>query len=592
MQPASSTGAPTPGNANLRKWGPLAAIVVVAAAVIGFLVVGGGGDGDDTSDGTAAPTTEPTDTTPTDTSTDGGSDSTTAPPSGEIVYPLSHPQAVEQGIADQIDWGERCDVERGRIAVPDFFAPDCYAPFEGDNGGATSRGVTADSIKVVVYQGPDDDPVINYITDAVRVDDTNAEEAEVISDMVEYFETYYEFYGRSIDIEFFQGSGIASDEVAARADAVRIAEDIQPFVVIGGPALTSAFADELAAREVLCVSCGPSQPTEWYQERDPYVWGVDGSAMQKQAHVLEFIGKQLVGKPAEHAGDEAMQGTERSFALVYVESSQASTDLADEFAAGMEAAGAPLAERIPYVLDPATLQAQASQAIAKMKEAGVTTVILSGDPVAPRDLTREATAQNYFPEWIIAASTLMDTTAFARSYDQQQWANAFGVTQLAARLQPETSGYYSLYRWWTGKEPAAPDSIGVYMPAPMLVHGTLQVAGPNLTPESFRDGLFQLRTNKAISQPWLTWGDAGIWDEPDYLGIDDATLIWWDAEATGLDEIRRDGSGMYRYVDGGVRYLPGEWPTEEKLFDPDGAVAVYETTPEGEERPEYPSPAG
>ena len=29
---------------------------------------------------------------------------------------------------------------------------------------------------------------------------------------------------------------------------------------------------------------------------------------------------------------------------------------------------------------------------------------------------------------------------------------------------------------------------------------------------------------------------------------------------------------MYQFVDGGKRYLPGEWPTEDKMFDPDGAV--------------------
>ena len=44
--------------------------------------------------------------------------------------------------------------------------------------------------------------------------------------------------------------------------------------------------------------------------------------------------------------------------------------------------------------------------------------------------------------------------------------------------------------------------------------------------------------------------------------------------------------------DGGKRYLPGEWPTEDKLFDPAGAVAYYETPPAGEEPPTYPSPAG
>ena len=51
-------------------------------------------------------------------------------------------------------------------------------------------------------------------------------------------------------------------------------------------------------------------------------------------------------------------------------------------------AGVEVAENIPYALDPATLQETAANAIAQLKEAGVTTVIFAGDPVAPRDFTR------------------------------------------------------------------------------------------------------------------------------------------------------------------------------------------------------------
>ena len=87
--------------------------------------------------------------------------------------------------------------------------------------------------------------------------------------------------------------------------------------MLGGPALTSAFADELAAREMMCIGCTPGQPPEFYAERDPYVWGLDGSAAQKQTHALEFIAKQLVGKNAEHAGDDGFKTQPRKFGLVY-----------------------------------------------------------------------------------------------------------------------------------------------------------------------------------------------------------------------------------------------------------------------------------
>ncbi len=103
--------------------------------------------------------------------------------------------------------------------------------------------------------------------------------------MRDYYEQFYELYGRKVDLQFFVGSGIASDEVAARADAVRIAEEIQPFAVLGGPALTAAFGDELSSRGMLCISCNPSQPADWYADRDPYNFGIAASARQMNVHV-------------------------------------------------------------------------------------------------------------------------------------------------------------------------------------------------------------------------------------------------------------------------------------------------------------------
>jgi hypothetical protein len=304
------------------------------------------------------------------------------------------------------------------------------------------------------------------------------------------------------------------------------------------------------------------------------------------------VQKQLIGKPASHAGDQFV-AQERTFGYLYIESGANSKTLADSFSAGMTAAGAPLVETISYQLDPGTIQQQASQAVAKLKAAGVTTVIFNGDPVAPRDITKEATAQGYSPEWVIAAATLTDLTAFARTYDQEQWKHAFGVSTLAAKVTPEISGYYALHTWFTGKIPPADDTIGTFVPSPAVFYAVLQNVGPNLTPETFRDGLFaNPPTQRAISQPSLSWGQHDIWSGIEYAGVDDATALWWDPVATGPDELRKEGTGMYQFVDGGKRYLPGEWPTEDKMFVSDGAVSLYTDAPPGETSPEYPSPGG
>ena len=322
---------------------------------------------------------------------------------------------------------------RGRLAFPDYFAPECYAPFEGDNGGATSPGVTEDTIKVVFYLAPEEDPIINYITDAIAGDDTNDQRIETMENVVRFYHTYYELYGRRIELIPFNGTGFAADEVAARADAVRIAEEIQPFAVLSGPALTTAFSDELAARASCASPAGRANRRTSTPTAIRYAWAIDDNAEQKQDHVVEFVQKQLAGKNAEFAG-EAVAGSPRTFAWCTWTSGPSSAELADRFAGLMEAAGAPLVETIPYALDPATIQQTALQTITRLKTAGVTTVLFLGDPVAPRDFTREATAQDYFPEWVLARATLTDTRAFGRTYDQEQWQHAFGVTSLSAPL--------------------------------------------------------------------------------------------------------------------------------------------------------------
>src|SRR3546814_14148439 len=72
-------------------------------------------------------------------------------------------------------------------------------------------------------------------------------------------------------------------------------------------------------------------------------------------------------------------------------------------------------------------------------------------------------------------------------------------------------------------------------------------------------------TEPAITNQIITYGDHGFWEETDWNGIDDLTELWWDPTVPGLDEIRKDGVGMYRAVDGAVRSLPGEWNEELKV---------------------------
>ncbi len=569
----SSDGPEVERSKVLRRWGPLAAIALVAVIVLAVLVVGGGGSDDDDDGGTAA-------------GADGGSGSDAEAPEGAVSWS----RAEEEGTTDELTWPETCDQETGRIAIPYLLAAECYAEVEGDNGGETSPGVTADSIKVVAYVSPESDPVIEYVTQAIANDDTVEQVSETVQGYVDIFNATYQTYGRQVDLEILVGSGSANDEVAARADAVKADEEMGAFAVLGGPTLTSAFADELAAREIVCVGCTGGDPA-FFQERSPYLYSTGPNSDQVLIHLVEYMQKKLAGKPAEFAGDEALTSEERVFGYLWIESNDTSADQAERFEELLADEDIELAESVSYTLDPARLQEQATSVITRLKQAGVTTVVFSGDPVAPGPFTTEATAQDFHPEWVLGPQVLVDTVAFSRTYDQDQWAHAFGPSPLTVKPNQTQRSPFVLYEWFHGELPPAPDTSAVIVPNPSLFFAGVSAAGPDLTPESFRAGLFtRPPTPSYESEPSLSFGDHGRWDYEDYNGVDDVTEIWWDPEATGEDEIGRDGTGMWRYVDGGKRYLPGEWTEDVTLFDPEGSETILEAPPEDETPPEYPAP--
>ena len=582
----------------LRRWGPLGAIVAIVVVVVIVLVVSGG---DDDGDGevqppltTAAPTsTDPTTSDPgTDTTTSGpGSDDPAAEITADGIVRWS--EAAAAGLTGDFDWGDRCDTDLGTYAYPDFFAGECVVPWEGDNGGATETGVTADTITIVVYTAPEVDPTLDYVTGPINNDDTPEEIFETHVGLAEFYSAYFETYGRTVELVHYPATGTSEDEVAAIADAETIARDIEPFMVWSGPALQlEVFGQTLAANDIMCNCLGGVTARENY----PYLHTVTVSAEQSRILLAEYIGKRLAGRNAVHSPDFADQ--ERTFGYLYLETSDVSTQVAEGFRDRLaDEYGVTLDPLIPYRLDPLTLQEQATTIIGSLKSAGVTSVVFAGDPIAPRDFTLAATEQEYFPEWVLSGTVLVDTSVFGRTYDQAQWANAFGMSNTSVPIARETGGNYFLYDWFHGEPPPAGDTIGVQWQASLTL-AMLQETGPDLTHQNFADAMMASAPTRrgAITAPSLSWGDQGIWPDeqvPDVNGIDDVSEVWWDPDTIGVDELDREGPGVYQYVDGGTRYLPGSWPeTDPDGFNPEGAVDRYVTRPPSEDPPDYPSPAG
>ena len=565
------SGATRPAMGRIRKWGPLTA-VLASMAVLAALVVTSNGD-----------PVAGTDETP---ESGGMADPATIElPNGVLPFSV----AVARGEVDRIDWGARCDTESGRLRLPLSPPPECFAPFSGDNGGATDTGVTGDSIKVVVYTPQANDPVLSFIYAQIGNTDTPDDVFNTYVGFNEIAARYYETYGRRVELVQYRATGGIGDSVAAAADAETIARDLQPFAVLGGPTLTSAFADTLAANQVLCISCTPSQTAQWYEERAPYVWDIQKNIDQNLAMTAEYVGKRLANEPAAYAG-EGLRGQPRKFGYIYLEGPTASPEPREQFLATLRNDhGVEFAESASFE-DPIGLAGKAREILARFKDAGVTTILYAGDPLAPQTLTQNATEQGYFPEWVITGSGLVDTTIFGRTYDQAQWAHAFGPSNLFARVSPSVAGSGFLYRWYfDGQDPPAQQSALV-LPSLQLLYGVLQGAGTDLTHEMFRRVIFAADIiDGSVISPQISWGERGIWPGVDYAGLDDQTEVWWNPTATGEDEIGNQGTGMWSYADGGRRFLPGQWPDSAPTLFGTGEndVTLYDELPPGITLPQY-----
>ena len=405
----------------------------------------------------------------------------------------------------------------------------------------------------------------------------------------------FETYGRTVEVEVYTGTGAGDDTVAAQNDAIAIAEK-DPFAVIGGPTQASnIFGAELASRGIVCgPNCTLAAPESVLEENEPYLWSAGPTPDQGAALAAEAISNLAGPGPAELAGDEAMRTQDRTYGLLHYEN--ADGDYAEVFQAyqdELSANGIDLAIDIEFTLDLARSQENARTYITQLREAGVTTVIYTGDPLTPSALTQEATAQGYYPEWILGSNVLMDTSIFARRLDPDQWQNGFGISLPAARGERSTNGAFQIWDWAYGGSPPN-TSANVLEPPLRTVFNGIHLAGPDLTPESFRDGLYRYPVSGGgPTETQVSRGDHGVWPDLDWGGTDDIALIWWDPAATGEDEVGNEGTGLYRYANGGERYTIGNLPTsveEAGLFDVESSVTIYDQVPEEDQAPDYPPP--
>ncbi len=512
------------------------------------------------------------------------------PVSGGSV-PLTYAAAAKLGKTGAYDWGTECDHKTGRLKMPSVSAPPCVPVFTGDNGGATSGGVTSNTINVVYYQAQPGG-LASAVSGAAG---TNAQALATAQSYVAMFNHVYSLYGRHVNLIPFTASGADADPVAAHADAVTVAQQLHAFASINGPAETSAYEDELAREHVLCMACGDSSTSGQIKQNAPYQWANLPTADTSLYETIAYVAAKLNHKDAVWAGDASFHTRPRTFIIVSETSEPpgpGSAELTASVTKKLIAGHVRMSSTpdLQYTLDLTTLPTQAATIAEKLKTSGATSVIFAGDPIMPIYLTKACANIGYFPEWVITGIVLTDTSTLGRYYDQQEWAHAFGVTSLGVPVPVATGDADHLYRWWYGAN-ASPASLAAPALIPPITQffTGVQLAGPDLTPANFTTGLFRAPpTGGGPTSPLAAYGYQGAAPLPSYSSPADYTFLWYDATAKGPDEEGQNGTGLMQYVNGGARYKAGVVPAGPvPMFSPAGAVSSYPAPPD--RAPSYPA---
>jgi hypothetical protein len=437
-------------------------------------------------------------------------------------------------------------------------SPPCIAswPQADGNGGSTSRGVTTSEIRVALpyTQLPPNGPAIIPAT------------AKAYEN---FFNSRFQFYGRKLRILPFESAQFAlhkTDPEGQAADARTVAE-LKPFAALGYQHVASqaTFVSNVARAGVVASVAGGSDALDSAAALDaatPLSWRYHHTIDELLSAVGDLSCRQLVGKTAGHSQTTATQ--RRKFAALLPSASMTGTGglPSQSLKRAFDRCGVQL-ELAEYGRD----EAYNSATVLDLQQAGVTTIVYvpwtgAGGQSTPM---RQATLQQYFPEWVVAAWE-MELVA-ELGVNPEQTSHAYGVIGTNKLLAVNSRPAYRAHHEGGGttSQYTVRDADGMYHDLLVLASG-IQMAGPRLTPETMDAALHRTNfPNPGAAAAPAFQATVGFINKS--IMISDFGLFWYD-EKHPFDVVDTyDGfSSNFCYVDRGGRWAPSAFPLQDRFF--------------------------
>jgi hypothetical protein len=423
---------------------------------------------------------------------------------------------------------------------------------------------------------------------------------DAFQNLEDFFNDRFEFYGRDINLEPIGdydhagsgdfGSGDNGGQPNEYVQDANQVDEMGAFASLGSWFdMSHRYEDELAARGIISAyAVEPTRDDRHYRDNDPYQWSYAPTLDGVGDGLAGLLCHQLPDEIVAPVGDDPLADGNREFGYVVSGYSDLGgpvdttpIDTAIEAECGIDMPEPDSDRRVTHTYNgfpsPQSVQTQ----MLRLREAGVTTVVCVCKVVDLRGTFMQAASnQGYYPEWVVTTFGQADFERYSGTGTpaSEQMRNTFGVSHRSRWVPtPDLPVDWAMkerdpnFEWGDGFHQAQYWQAWRYPPLLLLATG-IQEAGPNLTPETFAQGLQEAEFPNPDDYPYENYGagDAGFGGG--HTMLDDAAAIWWDPsqESTwGPDP------GTWCYANNGERYRAGDWQNphgDVRLFDESNAV--------------------
>ena len=426
-----------------------------------------------------------------------------------------------------------------------LYSAPCAKPFAGDNGGETWENVFATEVRIGVRQRLSNPPEA-CVPDQPRTGESGSDRTWRV--LQAYLNSRYETYGRKVTFCGLADGGGDSDSPGWKASAQDADREKRLFAAYS---LSWDFCQEFMRLNQVAF-CNPMTDPQ-YREWSPNLFSYMANKSDLDRLLGEYACKRLWGKPADHAQSSRERGQTRKFAAVYWGGSFGGDHTPGIFQkAFADGCGGKLEDFV--VTNESNRDATtAATTISKWRQAGVTTIVAVEESVSVGVLMAAADSVDYHPEWVIPSAYAIDLNGTARLMPATQMDTAFGFTQWEL---PRSAGENDCHRAYKEMDPGnTADGFlcGYIWPIVLQIVNGIQMAGPQLTPESFAQGLYKM--GKRFYPKEAAAG--GGFSPGDHSYPDDYAEIWYSTTHTPAGE---SSPGGWCYTNGAARFTAGDVP--------------------------------